>query len=78
MRLFVARHARDEGAVCSLRQIPEDEAHIFVGDHGADSHVADDGGHGAWRKLVGRHVAAATVGAKSLFAFDAKRNIVGD
>src|SRR4051812_24357939 len=46
-----------------LRHVREDQFHIFIGQHGANAHVANDGAHHAWRELVGSLVAASAIRA---------------
>src|SRR4051812_17291978 len=53
----------------SLRHVREDQFHIFIGQHGANAHVANDGAHHAWRELVRSLMAASAIRAIALFAF---------
>src|SRR6266576_5982069 len=55
-----------------LGHVAHDQAQIFIGNQGPDSHMAFDGQHHAWRKLVRRLVTASAVGSEPLLALDAE------
>src|ERR1700739_1440836 len=55
-----------------LGHVRHDESHIFIGNHGANSHVALDRDHHPRRQFVVCAVAAAAVSAKSPLSLETR------
>src|SRR5262245_112192 len=51
-----------------LRHVAHDQAQVFVGNQGPDSHMALDGQHHARRKFVRRLMTTAAIGAEPLLS----------
>lgn len=58
------------GLLCHVEKY---EAHVFVGNSSAYSHVSQDGSHHARRKFPWGRMATAAVGAIALLTLDAHR-----